>query len=137
MQYRPGDTASHALRSSRRQGTKVIENLMLPGRAYSDAYAARYEGHNAAHLDLQDARARFWRTMDRDDVINELDGDTLLKLVRAEDANALGRYVMSQMHAWADRLAVREVYGSEPEEDAIPVGEAVDSDFGAFVEAGQ
>ena len=50
-------------------------------------------------------RGNVLRSMDLDDVLNELSEDEFLALVKAGDPNAVGRYVLSMMSAWADRLA--------------------------------
>lgn len=92
--------------------TAILDNPMAAGADYERAYAARFEFDPAAvQMQLGDARARFWRSMDDGDLCGELDEETVA-LVKAGDPNALGRHVLSRMNAWADRLAQREVYGS-------------------------
>jgi hypothetical protein len=66
-----------------------------------------------AQAEHEAARRRFWISMDADDVCGEIDDDVavqLLTLIKAQDHNGSGRLLISAMHAWADRLASREVY---------------------------
>jgi hypothetical protein len=64
-----------------------------------------------AQLEYEDARRRFLRSLDLDDITNEFD-EVSLELMKGDDANAIGRHVIALRNAWADRLAAREVYGS-------------------------
>lgn len=63
-------------------------------------------------LAVEDHHRRFIASMDQDDLTGEIDGDVaerLIQLIQAQDANGAGRLLVSTMHAWADRLARRQV----------------------------
>jgi hypothetical protein len=83
-----------------------IEHLHSLSRhpAYGPAYAPDYYAES-----IGQARERLWASMDDDDIGGEVFGDDLVKLVHAGDPNAIGRFVLSRMNAWADRLAERAV----------------------------
>lgn len=89
----------------------VLDNLRATGPDFERAYAAQYEV-SSGQAEYEAARTRFLRSLDLDDITNEFD-DVSLALFCGDDANAIGRHVISLRNAWADRLARREVYGSK------------------------
>ena len=73
------------------------------------AFEARYCVTSEQEEAIEQARSRFLVAMDGGDLSEELDSEEFLALVKAGDANAIGRHVLAAMSAWAYRLARREV----------------------------
>ena len=82
-----------------------IEHLHSLSRhpAYGPAYAPDVYAES-----LEQVRTKVWASMDKDDISDEISTDDFLALVKAGDPNAVGRYVLSQVNGWADRVALRQ-----------------------------
>ena len=72
--------------------------------AYGPSYAPDYYAESVGQ-----ARERLMISMTDDDIGGEVFGDEFVMLVRAGDPNAIGRFVLSRMNAWGDRLAAESV----------------------------
>ncbi len=80
--------------------------------------------------ELEAARERQRRALTAADLADVLGDDMLVQLVQAGNANAVGRYVLAHVNAYVERCARRAV-----DPDAVPVAEAVESDWSAFRDA--
>ena len=81
-----------------------IEHLYSLSRhpAYGPAYAPDVYVES-----MEQIRTKVMASMDEADVIEEICTEDFLALVKAGDPNAVGRYVLSQVNGWADRVALR------------------------------
>ena len=81
-----------------------INNGMLVG-AQAIYEAQNFSDPSELAFALEAARTRISKGMDSSDILGEIDTDEMLALVKAGDPNAVGRYVLSQMATWVDKLA--------------------------------
>lgn len=86
-----------------------IEPLAVDYGVHMAREARELRSSYELQFEIEDARRRYLRSLSAMDLADECCDDELVSLVQAGDANAVGRWLLTRVAAYVDRLAEQEV----------------------------